>query len=212
MGEIIRLSQKNFDEAIKKTANVLENDGVAVLPTETVYGLFTLYGNGKGVRRIFEIKRRPEEKAIALTLSDVSEIGKYAMINDRKRKILERLLPGPLTIVMTAEKGVHTTAISKEDTVGIRIPDYDFTLNVIKYLKIPLLSTSANTSGLVAPANFSEIEPPIIQEADITVDAGACPLGVASTVIDFRKEDLILLRKGVLPEEKIRKIFAEFHE
>lgn len=212
MGEIIKLSRENFDEAVAKVASVLSGGGVALIPTETVYGLFTLYGNQSGVKRIFEIKKRPIEKAIALTLSNPSDIGKYAYLEESKKRLLESLLPGPVTAVLEAAAGVHITAVSKEGTIGIRIPDYSFTLKVISSLSKPLLSTSANISGEEAPADFKKINASIIEKVDIAVGAGQSPLGVPSTVVDLRGEKPVVIREGAVSAEELGEVFKKFHE
>lgn len=207
--KIFKLSSEEQGFIVREVAKTLTSGGVALLPTETVYGLFCVASDDAAFSRIYEIKGRPVEKALALTLSSPEEIKKYTLIQDWQQKVLNEILPGPVTIVLLAQGCSLLNAVSQENTIGVRIPDYELVLRIIKAAGVPLLSTSANKSGMPAVSRFQDIDPTIIKLVDVSVDAGDCPLKEASTVVDMSQLPVKIIRKGAYPEDRINEIVSK---
>ena len=137
-----------------KIEKTLAAGGAVVLPTETVYGLFAQALNEEAVERVYELKRRPRDKALNLNMASLEEI--YAFSKNQP-SYLERLyqafLPGPLTVILQANDQVPTWINSGMETVGFRIPNHPVTLDLIRKYG-PLIGLSANLSGKVSGTSF----------------------------------------------------------
>lgn len=202
MGKVIRESELT-EETIAEIAETLRSGGVAILPTETVYGIFCSYDDESAIRRIFEIKRRPQEKILTLTLADVAEAKKYVELASWQEKVIEEFLPGPVTFVFKPVVALSEFLVSREGKTGIRIPDSPATRKIIRATGKPLASTSANLSGMPSPASFEEIEKELIEAADVSLDAGICEVKVPSTVFDLSFYPGKVIREGAVSPEAI---------
>lgn len=210
MTRIISLEKLGKQET-SEIADILRNGGVALIPTETVYGLFCVYNNKEAIERIFQIKRRPKEKILTLTLADVEQSEEFVFLEYWQKKTMERFLPGPVTFVLKTKANLLSELISQEGKTGIRIPDLDFIRRLIIDLKVPLASTSANLSGQPSPASFSDISVEILNSVDIAVDGGECTEKIPSTVYDLSFFPGKLIRKGKIGEEEIVKVAGEYY-
>lgn len=202
---IYRYSQEKQKELLDKAAEVLLGGGVALLPTETVYGLFALAESEQAQRRIFEIKKRPENRVLSLTLDSPGKIKHHARVEPWQEAVLNHFLPGPVTFVLGSETPLTEFLVTREKTVGIRIPDVDFIRQLIK-LTGPLASTSANFSGEPSPAAFSQIKSDLIKRVDFALDAGTCRLETPTTVYDLTFKPGRVIRAGAVEAEEIRRI------
>ena len=159
--------------------------GVIIFPTETVYGIGTLASNGKGIKRIYEIKKRSPDKPLQILIADLKQAESLALdISPKARELMKKHWPGPLTLVFKARSG---------GTVGIRMPKHDWLMKLIKETG-PLAATSANLSGESEPVSVQEVK----IEADLLVDGGKCKLGESSTVLDVSVDPPLILREGKL--------------
>jgi len=194
--EWLSLEPSADDTARQACVEALRSGGVVVTPTETVYGLLTLWGNEAGRQRIHELKNRPADKRLQMLAPDLAAaaaIG-YA-VDDTVRKLAEAFWPGPLTVV--AESGVA-------GSIGLRIPDHTFVAALLRQLGQPLAATSANRSGEPAAATARAAVSGLTGEVDVVVDGGAVTGGMASTVISLVGGHLQVLRPGPISEGQIR--------
>ena len=170
--------------------DLLMSGGVTIFPTETVYGIGALAANEKGIKRIYEIKKRSSDKPLQILIADLKQVDSLVSeITPYARELMKEYWPGPLTLVFKAKAG---------GTVGIRMPNQDWLLNLIKETG-PLAATSANLSGESEPVSAQEVK----VEADILIDGGRCQLGQPSTVIDVSVDPPIILREGnINPKSK----------
>ena len=196
--EIVKLSPENFNEVVSRTAKLLKEGGVVVLPSDTVYGIAADFKNEAAKRRIFEIKKRPEEKILPVFVSSLEMAEELRPIaNEKVREILKKFWPGKLTAVLTSRQ-----------EPGLRVPGNTFILSLIEALGGPLAETSANIYGsphhtkideLIAELQFSFPQP------DLIVDAGDLPDSLPSTVVDFTVDPPKILREGAVSEEELQK-------
>ena len=185
----------NDAEAVERAAQVLLSGGVAALPTETVYGLATLWSNEEGRARIYALKHRPANKLLqmlAFSLDDAEKAGLQR--SKRLDAVARRFCPGPITIVAPANGGA---------SIGVRIPNHGFLLKLLKRLGQPLAATSANLSGRREALNAADAVQWLDGEPDLLVDGGEIQGGAASTVVSLLGEQPTILREGPITLEEI---------
>ena len=185
-----------------KIEKTLAAGGAVVLPTETVYGLFAQALNEEAVERIYELKRRPRDKALNLNVASLEEI--YAFSKNQPTyldQLYQAFLPGPLTIILQANDQVPTWINSGMDTVGFRIPKHSVTLDLIRKYG-PLIGPSANLSGKVSGTSFQQIVMDF-QEQVSGVEDDAALTGQDSTILDLSGEKARILRQGAITREDI---------
>ncbi len=190
------LSRDVFEQVVACSAEELEQGGVVLLPTETVYGLMTLHNNNAGKEKIIELKNRPAEKHFQLLINSEQML---ADLNIEPSETCQRLMkafwPGGMTLIMPNKNG---------ENVGVRYPDSEFMLAVIDQLGQPLAATSANLSGEVPVTNLEGIEDYFtIGKPDLVVDSGQLANIVSSSVILVEDEKVTVLREGTISKEQI---------
>ena len=187
-------------DAAKRVAAVLAAGGVALIPTDTVYGLVADPEDATAVDRIFEIKGRPESQPIAVLVNPEFPLDRLA--EEVPSTILRIGGPiwagGRLTIVLRRKPGHLDAVAAGAPTVGLRAPDHSFTQQVIASFGRPIAATSANISGQPSPAAFDEVDPAIANAVDLAVDGGRCPTSVHSSVVDFSVVPPKVLRAGAI--------------
>jgi len=181
---------------IAKVVETLKNGGVVAYPTDTTYGIGCSIFSKKGVERIYAIKQRDRKKPFSFICSDLAEIARYAKVSNYAFKLLRRLLPGPYTFVMEANSVVPDLLLTKQRTVGIRMPNNPICLAIVKELGHPIVTTSANLSGEDPIGNPWQVECDLGKLLDLVIDGGDLTADVSSVVsiIGDRPE---VLRKGV---------------
>ena len=185
-----------------KIEKTLAAGGAVVLPTETVYGLFAQALNQEAVERVYELKRRPRDKALNLNVASIEEI--YAFSKNQPsylKQLYQAFLPGPLTIILQANDRVPTWINSGMETVGFRIPNHPLTLDLIQKYG-PLIGPSANLSGKASGTSFQQIMMDF-QEEISGVEDDAALTGQDSTILDLSGEKAIILRQGAITREDI---------
>lgn len=181
---------------IAKVADLLKNDGVVAYPTDTTYGIGCSILSKKGVERIYAIKQRDRKKPFSFICTDISEVARYARVSNYAFKILRRLLPGPFTFVLEANSIVPDLLLTKQRTVGVRIPDNRICLALVKELGAPLVTTSANLSGEDPIGNPWHVDCDLGKLLDIVVDGGDLTADVSS-VVSLIGDVPLVIRKGV---------------
>lgn len=185
-----------------KIEKTLAAGGAVVLPTETVYGLFAQALNQEAVERVYELKRRPRDKALNLNVASIEEIYDFSKNQPcYLDQLYQAFLPGPLTIILQANDRVPTWINSGMETVGFRIPNHPVTLDLIQKYG-PLIGPSANLSGKASGTSFQQIMMDF-QEEISGVEDDAALTGQDSTILDLSGEKAIILRQGAITREDI---------
>ena len=189
---------------IAPAAELLREDGLVAVPTETVYGLA---GNGLDasvIERIYEVKGRPAVKPISLMVADASSIEDLCVdVPEAALSLAEKFWPGPLTLVLKAKDRVPEILRAGGETVGLRCPRQEQTLRLLQGVPFPLAVPSANPSGQPSPKTAGEVLQYFDGAIEAVIDGGACELGLESTVLDLSKTPYRILRQGSLPAEEI---------
>lgn len=156
----------NFQEDIKNCLQILNNGGVILYPTDTVWGLGCDATNADAVAKIFAIKQRDEKKSMIILLAELNKVQHFAKPPSAEIIELIKNTNKPLTIIYPEVHGLAQTLINEDDTIAIRIPNDDFCKDLITAFGKPIISTSANISGENTPSVFSEISEAIKNKVD----------------------------------------------
>ena len=194
---------------LEAAVDCLRGGGVIALPTDTLYALACDARDAAAVRRVYRIKGREDGKPLPLFVSDLDVAGRYAVLNDTARRFAARFWPGALTIVCKKQPDFESEALAGGETVALRVPDHPLALEVLRGLGGPITGTSANRSGGPDPDTAEEVRRQLGDEVDLVVDAGACPGGVSSTIVDCTGEAVRILRHGAIPEDEVLAVLKE---
>lgn len=201
------LAKDNKEIAIKKAGNIIKTGGLVLFPTETVYGIGADGLNEKAVKKIFIAKGRAQDNPLILHVSDKNMIEIIARnITNMEKNIIDKFMPGPLTIILKKRKIVPDIVSAGLDTVGIRMPEEEIAKNLIKEAKIPLAAPSANISGKPSGTNIKDIFNELNNKVDIILDNGPTKIGVESTVIRVIRGKIHILRPGKITKEDFEKL------
>ena len=167
---------------IERIVETLSRGGVIAYPTDTTYGIGCSIFSRKGIERIYQIKQREKKKPFSFICADLSEIARYARVSNYAYKVMKRHLPGPYTFVLDATSLVPDLLITRQKTVGIRIPAHKVCLAIVKELGHPIVTTSANRSGEEPIGDPSLVEDELGKQLDLVVDGGVLSADVSSVV------------------------------
>ena len=188
---------------ISKAAGIIKSGGLVAFPTETVYGLGADALNPEAVRKIYEAKGRPPEKALILHVDGISQAERYVELNDVALRLMRKFWPGPLTLVLPAKETVPSITRAGLPTTAVRMPDDAIAQAIIASLGTPIAAPSANLSGRPSPVDAEMVFNDMAGRIDMIIDGGSVKLGTPSTIIDAT--NLTLIRLGTLPFEEIIK-------
>ena len=187
---------------MEKIKQELEKGGAVVLPTETVYGLFAKALDEKAVDYVYQLKRRPRDKALNLNVASLADILNFSENQPPYlQQLVEKFLPGPLTIILKANDKVPDWVNSDLTTVGFRMPNHPVTLELIREFG-PLIGPSANISGQASGVTLKEILKDFDQEI-LGVEDDAYLTGQDSTILDLSGSKARILRQGAVTREDI---------
>ncbi|HPH95004.1 MAG TPA: L-threonylcarbamoyladenylate synthase [Anaerolineaceae bacterium] len=182
-------------QALPQAVQTLQRGGLVVFPTDTVYGLGVLISLPAAIERIFEAKGRDAAKAIPVLLGSLDHLPQITPgLPARARELAQRHWPGALTLVV-ARRPELPEALSPTPTVGIRMPDHPFALDLLRRTG-PLAVTSANLSGGANPLSAADALAQLDGRVDLIIDGGTVPGGLPSTVVDCTADKLAVLRQG----------------
>lgn len=207
MVEVIR---ELNDYTLKKIVRVIDDGGVVAFPTETVYALAADAGNPEAVERIYEVKRRVNDKPLPVLVGDIYQAKRIVEFDDRAKKLALMLFPGPITIVLKTK--IHSNLAKNVNqeigTAGIRMPNSIPALKILQAVGRPLVGTSANVSNAKSAVDAYQVLAEFDNKIDILVDKGATEIGIASTIVDLTADDIKILREGAIPSQKILDILS----
>jgi tRNA threonylcarbamoyl adenosine modification protein (Sua5/YciO/YrdC/YwlC family) len=180
---------------IAKAVQLLEKGGIIAYPTDTTYGIGCSIFNKRGIERIYLLKQREKKKPFSFICSDISEVARYSKVSNYSFKMLKRYLPGPYTFVLNASSVVPDLLVTKQKTVGIRIPNNKICLAIVTQLGHPIITTSANISGEEPIGDPVQVEQELGKKLDLVINGGTLSANVSS-VISLIDDIPVVLRKG----------------
>ncbi len=193
---IIAINPKNPQRRlIRRVVEALEGGGVIGYPTDTIYGVGCDLFNQEAIREIHRLKKLEGKKPLSFICSDLKDISRYAYVSNYAYKMMKRLLPGPYTFVLKATKLVPKIAMTKQNTVGIRIPDNKICLALVKELGHPIISTSVYKPDEGLFNEPAEIEERFGKQLDLVIDGGVI-VAEHSSIVDLTGDSPTVIRKG----------------
>ena len=183
---------------INQTVEILRKGGVIVYPTDSGYALGCLVGDKHAMDRIVQIRQLPEGHNFTLVCSDLSELSTYSVVTNSAYRLIKNNTPGRYTFILTATKELPRRLMtSKRKTIGLRVPDNQIALELLKALNEPLLSCSLMLPGEdhITQSDPEEIRDRLERQVDLIIHGGY--LGQEpTTVVDLTEETTVILREG----------------
>jgi L-threonylcarbamoyladenylate synthase len=183
---------------------VLQAGGIAAMPTDTVYGLAAALDVAGAIERLFSVKERPADRAIAVLLADLEQAEDIGVLSPVARHLGRAFWPGGLTLVVErrSDRNLPPELTGGRSTIGLRVPDHPAPRTLAAALG-PLPTTSANVSGEPELGDARQIEARLGGRLDLILDGGPAPGGPASTVIDVTSDPPRILRAGAIPADEV---------
>lgn len=188
------------DGELDEVVDIIKRDGIVVFPTETVYGIGGNALSENVIKNIYNIKKRPQEKALNILVKNKEEIKKYAYIsNELEEEIIDKFMPGPITIILKKRKSqIPDLLTGNNDTIGIRIPDNDIVKKILEKCNLPIAAPSANISGKPSSIRLEDIKPDFDGKVDAFIDGGKCKQNISSTIVKVIDGNIKILREGII--------------
>lgn len=197
---IKRYKQNEIDEL----ADILKNDGIISVPTDTVYGICARINSVKAHDRLMDVKNRPIAKSFPIMCADEEQIKSIAIVDKKTEKLIRAFMPGPITLVLKKNKNILDYVSNGKATIAVRMATSKVLENLIRKTGSPIFMTSANQSGKPTCTNLEEIE-----KACPSLDGmmeGTVVFGKGSTIIDCTLDEIQILRLGPISMEQIKKV------
>ena len=199
--------QKIIEDQISAAADILRQGGLVGIPTETVYGLGANALDAEAVNKIFEAKGRPQDNPLIIHIPGPQWLPRYCEdVPPLAYTLARKFWPGPLTMILKRKPIVPDATTAGLDTVGVRCPDHQVTLSIIREAGVPVAAPSANTSGRPSCTTAADVMEDMEGKIDAVVDGGPCQVGVESTILDLTCTPPRLLRPGGLPLEALEEV------
>lgn len=188
------------DDELDEIVDIIKRDGIVVFPTETVYGIGGNALSENVIKNIYNIKKRPQEKALNILVKNKEEIKKYAYIsNELEEEIIDKFMPGPITIILKKRKSqIPDLLTGNNDTIGIRIPDNHIVKKILEKCNFPIAAPSANISGKPSSIRLEDIKPDFDGKVDAFIDGGKCKQNISSTIVKVIDGNIKILREGII--------------
>lgn len=208
--EVVKITPEDGVEKYKYAVELLRNEQVVGIPTETVYGLGGNAFSPLAVSRIFEAKGRPTDNPLIVHISEFPEI--YDLVTDvpeGAKKLADKFWPGPLTIILPKSEKVPYCTTGNLETVAVRCPSHPVARKLIKACGFPIAAPSANLSGKPSPTKAEHVFEDLNGRINLVIDGGDCDEGVESTVITLATEKPKLLRPGNVTLSQLKNVLGE---
>ena len=185
------------ENEINEAGKIIRNGGLVAFPTETVYGLGASAFDADAAKKIYAAKGRPSDNPLIVHVCDKSQINDIAAeIPDAAQIVIDKFMPGPVTIILKKKSVVPDDVTAGLDTVAIRFPAHETAQRLIAAAGVPIAAPSANLSGKPSPTKAKHVIKDMTGRIDAIIDGGDCNVGVESTIVDFTGERSVILRPG----------------
>ena len=210
MAEILAISpEKPEPQLIERAVELLRRGEVVGVPTDTLYGLAADPFNLAAVARLYQIKGRPERRALPILIASIDQAEELVSdLPDIFFHLAKRFWPGPLTLVVDASRRVPLKVTGNTGRVALRIPRAEIPCALINALGTPVTGTSANLSGFSACLDAGQVVKQLGERLPLILDGGASKTRLASTVVDLRGEQWRILREGPIGEGEIQEVLS----
>ncbi|MUU79279.1 L-threonylcarbamoyladenylate synthase [Winogradskyella endarachnes] len=195
---------------ISKAIQLLTEEHVVAIPTETVYGLAGNIYSEKAIKAIFETKKRPFFNPLIVHIPSIDTLSTIVEYIPEKAKLLAKAFwPGPITLVLKKKAIIPDLITGGKDTVAVRVPNHSTTLELLRKLDFPLAAPSANPFSSISPTTAQHVESYFKDTIKMVLDGGACTSGIESTIIGFENDEPIIYRLGSTAIEAIEAVVGK---
>lgn len=191
---------------IQEAAKFLNQQEVVAIPTETVYGLAGNALDDRAVAKIYAAKNRPAFNPLIIHVSSITEIEKYAELNNISSKLASAFMPGPLTLLLPKKTTVPDITTAGNTKVAIRVPKHSLTQALLRSISFPLAAPSANPSGYISPTLATHVYQGLHGKIPYILDGGPTTVGVESTIAEVCADHILLHRTGGVDELQLEAI------
>ncbi len=196
-----------------EAAEFIKHGGIVAFPTETVYGLGANLFDVRAIRKIFEAKQRPADNPLIAHIGNFDQLPRLvSFISPNAQKLMGAFFPGPLTIVLKKMAAVPLLATAGLETIGVRMPRHSVARDFLKACGVAVAAPSANLSGRPSPTTWQTVQEDLDGRIDCILQDDATEIGLESTVVDCSTAIPLLLRKGAIPLERLRKFVPEMRD
>jgi tRNA threonylcarbamoyl adenosine modification protein (Sua5/YciO/YrdC/YwlC family) len=185
--------QRRFLDSVVKILR--DENGIAVYPTDTVYGMGASIANPKALDRIATILQKDKCRLFSFICSDFSQVSQYVHMSNTNYRLMKRYLPGPYTFILQATHLVPKKLFPKRKTVGIRMPGHPVILQLAGLLGMPIANTSVAVPGNLR-GDSDEVKSAVLNEVDVMLDAGPLDDPTGSTIVDLTGDNPVVIREG----------------
>lgn len=197
---------KNIGTAVE----ILSNEGLVAIPTETVYGLAGNIYSEKAIRKIFRVKQRPLFNPLIVHLHKVEQLNELvSTFPSNAKRLADSFWPGPLTLLLKKKNTVPDIITAGKDTVAVRIPNHPVTLKLLEALSFPVAAPSANPFNRISPTKAIHVENYFQDSIQMVLEGGDCINGLESTIIGFENDKPVLYRLGAISLEEIENVVGK---
>lgn len=210
--QIDRLTDLTSAEILRKASDILKDGGVIVCATDTGYLLGVDGLNTTAIRKIYDIKGRSFDKPIHLVVADIAMARTLADLNQDAEHVFQHFMPGPLTLVVKKKPIVPDLLVSGLNSVGLRIPNNEFLLHLVKETGKPITATSANRSGKSTPYTIDQVLEELgnaVGHVDLIIDQGETRHVQPSTILDMSQTPPNILREGPITLEMLSEVLRQ---
>ena len=194
-------------EQIEEMAQILKNDGVISVPTDTVFGVCARINSQIAYNKLLEVKKRPLNKAFPVMCANKEQIKNIAIVDEIAEKLIKAFMPGPITLVLEKNNKLPRYVTNGKDTIAVRMATSKEIEKLITKIGSPIFMTSANQSGQPECTNLDEIEK-VCPLLDGMME-GEVFYSIGSTIVDCRTKEIEILREGPISFEEIKKVINE---
>jgi L-threonylcarbamoyladenylate synthase len=194
---------------VAQAVTILRSGGLVAFPTETVYGLGADAENEAAVRRIFEVKGRPDAHPLIVHIGRPEWLDRWvADMPPATEKLVRQFWPGPLTLILRRGSRVPTAVTGGLETVGVRVPNHPVALAMLQSFGGAVAAPSANRFGRVSPTRAEHVREDLGDQVDFILDGGPCSVGVESTIVDLTSDEPAILRPGGVTREQLEAVLG----
>lgn len=205
--ELLDFKEKIDLKQLEKVANCIKKGKLVVFPTETVYGIGTNAFDEMAVSNIFKAKGRPSDNPLIVHIANFKMLDELVTnVNEVEKKLMKAFWPGPLTIILPKKDVLPQNVTCGLDTVGIRMPNNDIALKLIKMANVPIAAPSANVSGKPSGTTIEDIYLELKDKVEYMIDSSITNIGVESTVVKIIDNEVVILRPGKISPDDIKKV------
>lgn len=195
---------------IEQAVDLLSNNDVVCIPTETVYGLAASLYSEKAIDKIYTLKGRPRSNPLIVHIGRKEDlINLCTQVPAPLRKLTDRFWPGPLTILVEKSDQVPSTVTAGGSKVGIRMPNHPLTFQLLQALPFPLVAPSANPYNAISPTTAKHVHDYFGTQIPLILDGGPCKQGLESTVVGIENGKVAIYRQGMITTEQIQELVGD---